>query len=179
MLRAEQSGYKAIVLTVDTPLLGHREPDVRNRFGLPEHLKLANFANVGGQHAHGVRSSTNSGLADYISSLFDTSLQWKDVAWLKSITKLPVVVKGVLTAEDAVLACEMGCEGILVSNHGARQLDTVPATIDVLPEIVKAVNGRAEVYLDGGVRRGTDVFKVFMGLCLLGERNRDRVCDTD
>jgi (S)-2-hydroxy-acid oxidase len=129
---------------------------------------LANFAHVGGQHAYGVKSSENSGLAEYVSSLFDLTLQWKDVKWLISITKLPIVVKGVLTPEDAEIAVEMGCAGIMVSNHGARQLDGVPATIDVLPEIVKSVRGRAEVYLDGGIRRGTDVFKalalgVFVG----------------
>uniref|UniRef100_K3X2I6 FMN hydroxy acid dehydrogenase domain-containing protein n=1 Tax=Globisporangium ultimum (strain ATCC 200006 / CBS 805.95 / DAOM BR144) TaxID=431595 RepID=K3X2I6_GLOUD len=159
VLRAERAGYKAIVLTVDTPMLGHREPDVRNKFSLPKHLELANFTHVGGEHAHGVNSLKDSGLAQYVSNLFDLTLNWEDVKWLKSITKLPVVVKGVLTGEDAKLAVEMGCEGILVSNHGARQLDGVAATIDALPEIVAAVNGRAEVYLDGGVRRGTDVFK--------------------
>ncbi|TMW62257.1 hypothetical protein Poli38472_009750 [Pythium oligandrum] len=157
--RAEKAGYKAIVLTVDTPLLGHREADVRNHFSLPGHLQLANFAKVGGDHAHGVKGLGDSGLAQYVSSLFDLTLNWEDVKWLKSITKLPVVVKGVLTAEDAAIAVEMGCEAILVSNHGARQLDGVSATIDALPEIVAAVKGRAEVYLDGGIRRGTDVFK--------------------
>uniref|UniRef100_H3G504 FMN hydroxy acid dehydrogenase domain-containing protein n=1 Tax=Phytophthora ramorum TaxID=164328 RepID=H3G504_PHYRM len=100
-----------------------------------------------------------SGLAHYVSELFDLTLNWNDVKWLKSITELPVVVKGVLSPEDAKIAVDMGCEGVLVSNHGARQLDGVSATIDALPAIVKAVDGRAEVYLDGGVRRGTDVFK--------------------
>lgn len=157
--RAEKAGYKAIVLTVDTPMLGHREADVRNHFSLPNHLTMANFAQVGGQHEHGVASLKDSGLADYVSELFDLTLNWNDVKWLKSITHLPVVVKGVLSPEDAKIAVEMGCEGILVSNHGARQLDGVSSTIDALPAIVKAVNGRAEVYLDGGVRRGTDVFK--------------------
>ncbi|KAJ0399638.1 hypothetical protein ATCC90586_007011 [Pythium insidiosum] len=159
VLRAEKAGYKAIVLTVDTPVLGHREPDVRNKFHLPTHLHLANYANVGGKHAHGVRSLQDSGLAHYVGTLFDLTLNWKDVQWLKSITKLPVVVKGVMTAEDAVMAVEMGCEGILVSNHGARQLDGVSSTIEALAEVVAAVKGRAEVYLDGGIRRGTDVFK--------------------
>ncbi|GAB9474640.1 hypothetical protein Gpo141_00011760 [Globisporangium polare] len=157
--RAEQAGYKAIVLTVDTPMLGHREPDVRNHFSLPKHLELANFAHVGGEHAHGVSSLKDSGLAQYVSNLFDLTLNWDDVKWLKSITKLPVVVKGVLTGEDAKLAVDMGCDAILVSNHGARQLDGVSSTIEALPEIIAAVGGRAEVYMDGGVRRGTDVFK--------------------
>ncbi|KAL8006761.1 putative FMN-dependent dehydrogenase, alpha-hydroxy acid dehydrogenase, FMN-dependent [Plasmopara halstedii] len=157
--RAEKSGYKAIVLTVDTPKLGHREPDVRNRFSLPNHLTMANFTRVGGEHEKGVCSNEDSGLAHYVSELFDLTLNWNDVKWLKSITELPIVVKGVLSPEDAKIAVGLGCEGILVSNHGARQLDGVAATIDALPAIVKAVDGRAEVYMDGGIRRGTDVFK--------------------
>ncbi|KAF1781435.1 Aldolase-type TIM barrel [Phytophthora cactorum] len=151
--RAENAGYKAIVLTVDTPMLGHREPDVRNRFSLPNHLTMANFAEVGGDHEHGL------GPCALRQRTLRPHAQLEDVKWLKSITKLPVVVKGVLSPEDAKIAVDMGCEAILVSNHGARQLDGVAATIDALPAIVKAVDGRAEVYLDGGVRRGTDVFK--------------------
>ncbi|TDH68921.1 hypothetical protein CCR75_000275 [Bremia lactucae] len=157
--RAECAGYKAIVLTVDTPMLGHREADVRNHFSLPDHLTTANFSQVGGEHEHGIKSLKDSGLAHYVSELFDLTLNWNDVKWLKSITSLPIVVKGILSPEDAKIAVELGCEGILVSNHGARQLDGVAATIDALPAIVKAVNSRAEVYLDGGIRRGTDVFK--------------------
>ncbi|ETV86223.1 hypothetical protein, variant [Aphanomyces astaci] len=152
--RAERAGFKALVLTVDTPILGNRQADLRNGFKLPSHLHLGNFA--GGRHATGINEA---GLSAYATELFDTNLTWQDVAWLKSISSLPVVVKGVLTPEDAVLACDVGCAGILVSNHGARQLDTVPATIEALPAIVAAVQGRAEIYLDGGVRRGTDVFK--------------------
>lgn len=92
-------------------------------------------------------------------SLFDRSIVWSDIAWVRRQTRLPIVLKGILTAEDARLAVDAGCDAILVSNHGARQVDTVAATIDALPEIVSAVGGRVEVYLDGGVRRGTDVFK--------------------
>ncbi|OQR86122.1 peroxisomal (S)-2-hydroxy-acid oxidase [Achlya hypogyna] len=154
VVRAEKAGYKALVLTVDTPILGSREADLRNGFALPRHLTMANF--TGGKHAHRVNEV---GLSQYTKELFDLNITWDDVAWLKSITSLPIVVKGVLTPEDAVLACDVGCQGILVSNHGARQLDTVPATIEALPAIVQAVAGRAEVYLDGGVRRGTDAFK--------------------
>lgn len=150
MRRAERAGYKAIVLTVDAPVLGNREADVRNHFSIPNHLTMANF---------GSQNATND-YADYVSDLYDQTLSWKDVKWFKSITKLPIVAKGILTPEDAVMAVESGCGGILVSNHGARQLDGVAATIDALPAIVQAVNGRAEVYMDGGVRRGTDVFKV-------------------
>ena len=100
-----------------------------------------------------------SGLEVVVQRLFDQSLTWDALAWLKSITALPIVVKGILTAEDALLAVEHGAAGIIVSNHGGRQLDGVPATIEALPEVVEAVAGRCEVYLDGGVRRGTDVLK--------------------
>lgn len=173
--RAEASGYEAIVLTVDTPLLGRREADVRNRFALPSHLTLGNFDQTGGKHALVSKAEGNSGLAAYVASLFDQAISWKDVKWLKSITKLPVVVKGILSPEDARIAVQLGCEGVLVSNHGARQLDGVPATIEALKDVVKAVDGRAEVYMDGGIRRGTDVFKalalgaraVFIGRPLL------------
>ncbi|OTF75881.1 hypothetical protein BLA29_004702, partial [Euroglyphus maynei] len=101
----------------------------------------------------------SSGLTEYTSQLFDQSLTWKDVDWLKSITRLPIITKGIMTPEDALLALEHGVDAILVSNHGGRQLDTVPATIDVLPEIINVVRGRCEVYIDGGIRRGTDIFK--------------------
>jgi 4-hydroxymandelate oxidase len=100
-----------------------------------------------------------SGLGAYITSKWDPSLLWKDMEWLASITKLPVVVKGILTAEDAHLAVEHGAAAIIVSNHGGRQLDTAVSGIEALPEVIEAVNGRAEVVVDGGVRRGTDVLK--------------------
>ena len=165
--RAEAAGYKAIVLTVDTPQFGVRESDVRNRFTLPSHLQLANFTAGKGRsmsdRGAGTANSDGSGLAAYGSSMFDPSLSWKDLAWLRSITRLSLIVKGVLTAEDAELACEQGVDAIIVSNHGARQLDSVSATIDALPEVVEVVKrrgqGRVEVYMDGGVRRGSDVFK--------------------
>lgn len=159
--RAEKSGYEALVLTVDTPLLGRREADHRNNFALPDGLSLANFQAIthSSQYIVESRKEKGSGLENYVKNLFDPSLTWKDIAWLKSITKLPIIVKGVLTAEDALLAVEAGVAGIIVSNHGGRQLDTVSSTIEALPEVVKAVAGRAEVYLDGGIRRGTDVFK--------------------
>jgi isopentenyl diphosphate isomerase/L-lactate dehydrogenase-like FMN-dependent dehydrogenase len=133
--RAEVAGCKAIVFTVDVPLLGRRERDVRNQFKLPD------------------------GLAPYIASLLDPALTWKDIEWLTGITKLPVLVKGILRSDDALLAVNHGASGVIVSNHGARQLDTTPATISILPEIVDAVGGKVEVYVDGGIRRGTDVLK--------------------
>uniref|UniRef100_A0A8C6WXI6 (S)-2-hydroxy-acid oxidase n=1 Tax=Neogobius melanostomus TaxID=47308 RepID=A0A8C6WXI6_9GOBI len=140
--RAEQAGYQAIFLTVDTPYLGRRWDDVRNRFKLPSHLSYGE----------------DSGLSVYVSKAIDPSLSWEDVLWLKAHTQLPVILKGILT-EDARQAVDCGVDGILVSNHGARQLDGVPATLDVLSEVVQAVAGRCDVYLDGGVRKGTDVLK--------------------
>ncbi|XP_019103005.1 glycolate oxidase 1 isoform X2 [Beta vulgaris subsp. vulgaris] len=154
--RAEEAGFRAIVLTVDTPRLGRREDDIKNRFALPPHLTLKNFEELG---IGKIDRTDDSGLASYVSSQVDRSLSWKDVKWLQTITKLPILLKGVLTAEDARLAVQAGAAGIIVSNHGARQLDYVPATIMALEEIVKAVQCQIPVFLDGGVRRGTDVFK--------------------
>uniref|UniRef100_A0A803KUL2 (S)-2-hydroxy-acid oxidase n=2 Tax=Chenopodium quinoa TaxID=63459 RepID=A0A803KUL2_CHEQI len=147
--RAEKAGFKAIVLTVDTPRVGRREADIKNRFALPQHLTLKNFEGLD----LGMLNQTDSPIQ------VDRSLNWKDVKWLQTITKLPILLKGVLTAEDARLAVQAGAAGIIVSNHGARQLDFVPATIMALEEIVKAVECRIPVFLDGGIRRGTDVFK--------------------
>ena len=96
---------------------------------------------------------------DTLDEITDRSLSWRDLEWLRSQSSLPLVVKGILTAEDAALACEHGCAGMVVSNHGGRQLDGVSATVDALPEVAEAVGGRSEIYLDGGVRRGTDVAK--------------------
>jgi isopentenyl diphosphate isomerase/L-lactate dehydrogenase-like FMN-dependent dehydrogenase len=129
--------FSALVLTVDTPYLGRRERDIRIDFSVPEHL-------------------TPTG--DLFGDGFDPSLSWRDLEWLAGY-ELPLVVKGILTAEDARLACEHGADAIVVSNHGGRQLDGVPATLDALEEVVDAVDGRAEVLLDGGVRRGTDALK--------------------
>ena len=133
---AIEHGYAALVLTVDTPFLGRRERDLRVDFRLPEELE---------PYAERLRG-------------FDAALSWRDLEWLSEYG-LPLVVKGVLTAEDAKLACEHGAAAIVVSNHGGRQLDSVPATLHALPEVVDAVDGRAEVLLDGGIRRGTDVLK--------------------
>jgi len=142
--RVEQAGYQAIVLTVDTPKLGRRERDMRNAFTIPPSVRLANFARSDGDEV-------------YIPS--PSIITWKTVDWLRSITPLPIVLKGILTAEDATLAATCGIDGIIVSNHGGRQLDGVMPAIEALPEIVQASAGRCEVYLDGGIRRGTDVLK--------------------
>lgn len=158
--RAENNDFKAIIVTVDTPLLGRRYQDVRNKFSLPEQLVLKNFEQQNKLgFSDGVKSSGDSGLAEYVASLIDPSLNWDDIEWLKSITTLPIIVKGILTAEMAREAVNHRVDGILVSNHGARQLDGVLPTINALPEVVKAVRGRCEIYLDGGIRNGGDIAK--------------------
>ncbi|TRY92475.1 hypothetical protein DNTS_028182 [Danionella cerebrum] len=143
--RAEDAGYKGIFVTVDTPYLGRRRDDVRNKFKLPSHLRMANFESPDLSFSKEEGYGEDSGLAVYVTQAIDATLKWEDVAWLKT--------------EDAKEALKFGVDGILVSNHGARQLDGVPATLDALPEVVAAVEGRVEVFLDGGVRGGTDVLK--------------------
>lgn len=156
--RAAAAGYSALCLTVDTPMAGQRDRDKRNRLRFPAHIELANFAAI-----HSTMSQQGGGsgssLDAYIKSQWDAGLTWNDVDWLRSISPLPVVLKGILAPGDATLAIEHGAAAIMVSNHGARQLDTVPAPITMLEPIVDAVAGRCEVYIDGGVRRGTDVLK--------------------
>ncbi|KAG5025018.1 hypothetical protein JHK86_020932 [Glycine max] len=154
--RAERAGFKAIALTVDTPILGRREADIKNRFTLPSHLVLKNFE---GLDLRKLDKTSDSNVASYVAGPFDQSFNWKDIQWLQTITSLPILLKGVLTAEDTRIAVQAGVAGIIVSNHGARQLDYVPATIMALEEVVKAAQGRIPVFLDGGIRRGTDVFK--------------------
>lgn len=155
--RAKAAGYRALCLTVDAPHSGRRERDARNRFALPPEIQLANFS--GPEMRMMPREGSGSALPTYVAKMMDLTLTWKDAAWLRSISEMPMLVKGILTAEDARLAVEHGADGIVVSNHGGRQLDTAIATIEALPEVVEAVDGRAEVYVDGGVRRGTDVLK--------------------
>lgn len=151
--RAEHCGYKAIVLTADTPRLGRREADIKNKMISPQ---LKNFE---GLLSTEMDTESGSKLEAFAYKLLDPSLSWKDIEWLKSITKLPILIKGVLTGEDAAKAVEVGVAGIIVSNHGGRQLDYAPSTISVLEEVVQAVGGRLPVLFDGGIRRGTDIFK--------------------
>jgi 4-hydroxymandelate oxidase len=155
--RVERAGCSALVLTVDAPVLGKRERDVRNRFHLPDGLRIENMLPAGlDDMPEGPR---DSGLAAYFGSLIDPALTWDDIEWLRSVTSLPIVIKGIVRADDAVRAADCGAAAIVVSNHGGRQLDTAPAAIDALPPIAEAVAGRAEIFVDGGVRRGTDVIK--------------------
>jgi isopentenyl diphosphate isomerase/L-lactate dehydrogenase-like FMN-dependent dehydrogenase len=144
--RVVAAGFTALVLTVDTPFLGRRERDLRTGFVIPPEFPVASLGQGGLTPAE-------------TFALTSASVSWRDIERLASLSGLPVVVKGVLTAEDAKLACEHGAGGIVVSNHGGRQLDGVSATIDALEEVVAAVEGRVEVLLDGGIRRGTDVVK--------------------
>lgn len=155
--RAEKANFKALVVTIDTPINGDRRADARNKFCLPSHLSLANFQ---GEMARGcVSVRGGSGLNEYVASNYDPSVTWQDVKWLQQLTHLPIILKGILTAEDAELARVYGCHGIIVSNHGGRQLDTAPATIEVLPEIVAAVGNDLVVMMDGGIMQGSDIFK--------------------
>jgi len=155
--RVEAAGVQALVLTVDAPLLGRRERDVSNRFALPPDLRVENLGGTGFEAVPG--AIAESGLAAYFASLLDPSLSWKDVAWLRGLTRLPLVIKGLVRPDDARRAVDAGAAAVIVSNHGGRQLDHSPATIDVLPSILAAVGSSIEVLLDGGVRRGTDVVK--------------------
>jgi 4-hydroxymandelate oxidase len=149
MDEAVESGFEAVAVTVDAPQAGRRERDFRTGFAVPAELSVPSLAAALGQ---GRPVSVQE-----VFSLVDPALTWVDFERLASASRLPVLIKGILTAEDARLAVEHGAAGVVVSNHGGRQLDGVPASVDALPEIVEAVGGRVPVLLDGGVRRGTDV----------------------
>ena len=154
--RAEAAGAEAIVLTVDAPGLGTRERDARNNFRLPDGLTVENLAPVGKGEVPKVKGS---GLAAYVRENFKSDLGFDDLDWLCGCTRLPVVVKGVCRGDDALRAAEHGAKAVVVSNHGGRQLDTAPATCEVLPHVVEATGDLCEVYVDGGIRRGSDVLK--------------------
>src|SRR5258707_728367 len=154
--RAEAAGYRALVLTVDLPRIGRRERDIRNGFGLPPHLHAANFVTHGSHEMPETEPGT-SGLAAHTAAHFDESLTWEAVAWLKGITGLPVLLKGILTAEDAALAVQHGADGLIVSNHGGRQLDAVPASIEALPAVAAAGAGGGGGSVGWGVPRGAGV----------------------
>jgi len=191
--RADAAGSRAIVLTVDAQVWGVRERDVRNRFALPETLALPNLSAA----AASVSSKGHgSGLGAYVNDLFDPTLSWGDLEWLAGLTDLPIFLKGVVHPEDARLAVEHGAAGLIVSNHGGRQLDTSPATIEALPDVVaaaRAAGGGADfaVLIDGGIRRGTDIAKavaagadavcigrpILWGLAVDGERGARHVLE--
>lgn len=151
--RAEAVGCKAILLTADSPVLGVRYNEVRNDFRTPDGL---GFPMLGKTSAM-IRAETHDGS---FTSFNSDSHSWaREIPWLRTITNMQIWIKGVLTAEDVLLARQYGCDGVIVSNHGGRQLDGTPATIDALPECVKAASGQIRVHIDGGIRSGVDIFK--------------------
>jgi 4-hydroxymandelate oxidase len=154
--RAAAAGYRALVLTVDVPGVSRRERDMRNGFSLPEGMAMRNLSDEALSH---FPAAAGSGLTAFVSQQFDPALTWDAIGWLRDIADLPVLVKGILTGEDARLAVENGADGVIVSNHGGRQLDSTLSGIDALPEVVDAAGDAIEIYMDGGVRRGTDVLK--------------------
>lgn len=154
--RAEAAGCRAIVATVDG---GHyesrRERNIRNRFALPAHLRLGNLLGMGMDDT----LLLAEGAPGFLAQARSMPPTWDDIAWMRSVTKLPLLLKGIMIGEDAALAVEHGADGVIVSNHGGRTVDCTLASIEALPEVVEAVAGRAVVLLDSGVRRGTDVLK--------------------
>jgi L-lactate dehydrogenase (cytochrome) len=187
--RAKAAGYRALVVTADTPVLGQRERDVRSGLVFPPRITVRNlldsarrvswlraflthprptFGNFVG--TPGVERDAVS-LAGFTTRQFSPAVSWADIAWFRSVWQGPMAIKGIVCAEDARLAVEHGVEAVIVSNHGGRQLDDAPSAVDALPEVVDAVAGRAEVILDGGIRRGSDVVKaVALGAraCMVG-----------
>ena len=154
--RAEVAGYAALVLTVDAPVQGLRNREQRTGFALPPGIEAVNLRGLKALD-HRPRNLTESPL--FGSDLLKVAPTWDDLAWLQNQTALPVILKGILSSQDARQALDSGVAGIIVSNHGGRTLDGLPATIEALPLVAQAVAGRIPVLLDGGIRRGTDVFK--------------------
>ena len=209
--RAEAAGCTALLVTVDAPVLGQRERDARNRFELPKGLEAANLTGAARRVGHDVEAKAvggkaggeeedpgvASGIAAHFANNVDATLTWADAEWLVQLTRMPVVLKGVVRPEDAVRARQVGCKGIVVSNHGGRQLDHCVATLDALPAIRRALDAERvsggvqdfHVLVDGGVRRGTDILKaialgadavmigrpLLWGLALGGTRGADKV----
>jgi L-lactate dehydrogenase (cytochrome) len=178
IVRAASAGYEALVLTVDTAVLGRRERDVRRGFTLPPKIRFGTlldgvvhpgwtwafvradpirFANVIGSNVGD--GDTAVSLAAQVNSQFDRSLSWADVEWMRSVWDGPIVIKGIQTVDDAVIAADAGVEAIALSNHGGRQLDSAPATLDLVAPVADAVGDRIEIICDGGVRRGSDIVK--------------------
>ena len=177
ILRAKAAECSALILTVDLQIMGQRHKDIKNGLSVPPRItpgsllniamhpvwclrmlgaKRYQFGNVIG-HATGAENLTT--LAQWSAEQLDPTLTWDDVRWVKDIWQGPLVIKGIMCAEDALLATNAGADAIVVSNHGGRQLDGAPATIDVLPEIVNAVKGKTEIWVDGGIRTGQDLFR--------------------
>ena len=205
--RAAAAHYEAIVITVDTAVLGRRERDVRRGFSLPPKVGIDTlldglrhpawtagllrndpivFANIAGRSADG-RDPVS--LSDYVTSQFDPSLSWRDIEWFRQHWNGPILVKGIQTVDDAVIAADVGVDGVVLSNHGGRQLDGAPPPVELVDPVAQAVGDRTEIICDGGVRRGSDIVKAvalgaracmvgrayLYGLAAAGERGVDHV----
>ncbi len=155
--RATAAGYSALVLTVDVPEIGRRERDERNAFRLSPALRVANFLPDASNPLQD--TADGSGLASFVHGMRDASLSWKDLEWLAALSPLPLVIKGLVRADDARRAVQLGAAGVVVSNHGGRQLDTAIPSLRALPDVAEAIGDTALVMVDGGIRRGTDVVK--------------------
>jgi 4-hydroxymandelate oxidase len=155
--RAAAAGYRALCLTADAPLVGRRDRDTRNRFGLPPGMTWKNLERVGLDRMEA--KDEGSALVQYISEIWDASITWDSIEWLRGISPLPLAVKGILTADDARRAVACGVDAIVVSNHGGRQLDGAIPTSVALAEVADAVGAQAEIFVDGGIRRGSDILK--------------------
>ncbi|WP_182418141.1 alpha-hydroxy acid oxidase [Bartonella sp. HY038] len=152
--RAQNAGYKAIVLTVDTPVSGVRNCEMRAGFQLPKHIKSVNLAPYGEEEFIAINAGS-----PVFQGMLDDAADWEFLQMLCNHAQIPVYVKGILHPQDAQMAIDAGCRGIIVSNHGGRALDSVPATITVLPLIAKQVAGQVPILLDGSIRRGSDIVK--------------------
>jgi len=150
--RAEQAGFKAIVVSLGCPVPGKRDRNIRVGFRLPDEVTAANFERSD-------RIDFNNPIHSVAGAELDPSLTWRDIAWLRGVTALPIIAKGLMSPLDVPPALELQLSAIMVSNHGGRQLDTTASTISVLPEIAEAVAGRVPLFVDSGFRRGTDVLK--------------------
>lgn len=154
--RAEAAGYQALVVTVDAPVNGLRNREQRAGFVLPEGIEAINLRGMRSLHQPPGQIGSN---VLFGSPLLETAIGWADIRWLRAQTRLPILLKGILHPEDARRAIEEGADGLIVSNHGGRTLDTLPATLDVLAEIAQSVQSRVPLLMDGGIRRGSDIFK--------------------
>lgn len=154
--RAEAAGYRALVLTVDAPVSGIRNREQRAGFALPAGIEAVNLR---GMRPLAVSADPSASSLLLGGPLLNAAPTWADLAWLRAQTRLPILLKGILSAADAEQALAAGVDGLIVSNHGGRTLDGLPATIEALPEVAAAVQGRVPVLLDGGIRRGTDILK--------------------
>ncbi len=189
--RVERAGCRAIQLTVDAPVWGLREREMRSGFHVPPHLRIVNLERIDPQGATGPTGHTGVGISETLGWTISPNLSWKDLEWLCSLTTLPVIVKGLCRADDALTAVRSGARGIVVSNHGGRQLDGAPSTADALPRIAQAVASRVPVIVDGGIRQGVDILRalalgatavqigrpILWGLACAGQPGVKRVID--